>query len=200
MSLEKPWEKRFDTLVDELARNYDGKLKRPESTRDLPTLAVDPSYFNYPIFYGEYKNMQFIVENNELPGAKYSIYDLGDNVEFLRITLLRQSPVNIEITHEHWLHRLQKKIKIKREFQTGNEAFDKDYFLHADSERDKQLLADSEFQQIVRQLEPLSVLRIYKVGVRLSQMITDAKHLDYLTVDRCIRNLYKIADLLSSIK
>jgi hypothetical protein len=199
MSLEKPWEKPFEGLLQEISQHYRGEIYKADSRKPISSYdGVDSSYFLYPVFHGELPGQKFLIEISEFPASDISDLEAIDNVEYLRIFVIKPTLYRITVAHEDWLRRLEKKFHLDREFQTGNEEFDRRYYLRPQSEKDKQLLRDSQFQEMVRGIEPFSVLQVSKSGVRWSQMITDEKQLDFLVVDNYLKKTLELTTMISS--
>ncbi len=198
MSLEKPWERPFEKLLGEFSQQYEGEISRPKSEGACPSWGTDPSFLFYPTFSSELKGQKFIIEISEFPASDISYFEASDNVEYLRIFIVKPTQYSIVVTHEDWLHWLEKKIHLDREFQTNNDEFDRRYYVSPKSDEDKQLLMDLKFQQMVRSLEPFSLLQVSKSGVRRSQMITDEEQLDFSAVDGCLKKTLELAKLIST--
>jgi len=193
MGLETPWEKPFEELLQEMSQNYKGEISRSES-RDIRDGTF---YFVYPTFHGELQGHKLVIEISEFPGSDISYLEAADNVEYLRIFISVPTKYSIVITHESWFDRLKKKFHLDQEFQTGEEDFDRKYYLRLESDKDKKLLKDSKFEETVKSLEPFSVLQVFKSGVRWSQVLTDKKQLTFNTVDSYLQTTLKLAKMIS---
>jgi hypothetical protein len=198
MSLEKPWEKPFEGLLQEISQHYRGEISGSDSKKPISSYGVDSSYFLYPVFYGELQGQKFMIEISEFPASDFSDLEAIDNVEYLRIFVIKPTLYRITVTHEDWLRLLEKKFHLDREFQTGNKEFDRRYYLGPQSEKDKQLLRDLRFQEMVRGIEPFSVLQVSESGVRWSQMITGEEQLDLSLVDNYLKKALELTTMISS--
>jgi hypothetical protein len=199
MSLDKPWEKPFERLLQEFSLQYKGKISKSESNGKRPLWGYDSSFFFYPLFYGEWKDQTFTIEISEFSASMFGDFEAVDNVEYLRIFVIRRSSYNIMIVHEDWHHRFAKKLHLDREFQTGSKEFDYKYYLRTQSDKDKCLVANLRLQDMVRSLEPFSAIQILKPGILWSQMLTDEKQLEFWVVDNYLKKTLELTKLIPAI-
>jgi len=198
MSLEKPWQKPFEKLLQEFLQQCRGEISRPGSKGELPSWGDDLSFFFYPTFHGELQGQTFTIEISEFPASGFSDFEAADNVEYLRIFITKPTEYSVQVIHESWFHRLEKKFHLDREFQTGNSEFDRRYYLRSQADKDRQLLQDPRFQEMIMSLESFSVLQVLDSGVRWSQMISDEKQLEFLVVDDYLKRMLKLAATISA--
>ncbi len=196
MSLEKPWGKAFEELLEKFLQHYRGEISGSDSKGESPAWGYDTSFFFYPLFFGEWKGYTFTIEISEFPASGFSVLEAIDNIEYLRIFVTKPTSYSILIVHEDWHYRLGKKLHWDHEFQTGNKEFDSKYYLKIKSDKDRYLLTDSRLQYQIRNLEPFSALQVLASGIRWSQMITDEKQLDFMVVDNYLKKVFELTKLI----
>ncbi|MCP4684696.1 MAG: hypothetical protein GY867_04530 [bacterium] len=144
MSVEKPWEKQFQRLVEDLDAHWgQGEVQESAPNPDVISRSSGGGLWTYPFYRGE----------------------RGDD------------------TFE-W------------EYQTGNEEFDRKYYVvDARSDKDKMLANNSDFQEIIKQLEPFAAIALSSSGVHLSRAIGGESVMTFQLVDEYLGRLEKLAEL-----
>lgn len=197
MSWEKPWQEPFASLLNQLSANFKGDISSQKSRPEARPIDTEISFFLYPSFRGELHEQKFIIEISEFPEFAFSVFEAEDNVEYLRIFAIQPSQYSLVITHENWLHQFKKKLHLESEFQSGSEEFDRRYYLRPESDQDQRFLKKAKFQNVVKALEPFSVLEILKSGILWSQHIADEKQLVYSKVARYLRKILELVEIIA---
>ncbi len=195
MSLEKPWAKPFQILVEKLHARYDGKIIVPDAK------SAGSSYV-YPSVVIVIDGLRFEVEITELAEPVLTGGYVGvaarDNIEFLHINVLFKSDYSIYVTHETISDRLEKFLHLEHEFQTGNNEFDKQYLIKLGSREEEKIVSRGEFRELIKILEPFKVLAIISTGLYRSENITNKKQLEFDKVNNCIITIKKIVSLIQN--
>lgn len=193
MGLEKPWENPFDVLLKRLVASWGGEIKRADQREISET-------FIYPTYYGNLKGFRIEIEISEFPSREPYYMEANDNLEYLRIHFGVPGNFAIKITHEGLGQKLRKLFHLVDEFQTGNQEFDKKYWLKTGFETDKQLLTNKKFQDLIFKLEPFSFFEISGFEIFWSQEISGKSQLEFDTVNRYAGILLEIAAMYAEPK
>jgi len=200
MDWEKPWKKEFNIILDELSQLYSGKIVDPADSKTDSFRVADKDYFIYRSFHGSLNGIEFVIEINELPLSGRQILDGDDNTEYLRIHLRIPTKYKIFITQEKWGHKLQKVLRLDKEFQTGNEEFDKKFYLKPNSEKDKGLLKDSSIQAAINAVDSFAEFKLSSNGIYWSNMITKKNQLNIEIISNTIQSLIRMSEMVKGGK
>jgi hypothetical protein len=191
MTLERPWAREYDRLVEVLRKDPDGEL-----VADRRRAAAD--LFFYPEFVCEIDSHVVNLWVSEFPGGVPGFMEAGDNVEYLRVLLRKKSRTSVSISPEGIVEKFQKLVRLRTEPQTGDPEFDRAYLLEAKTPDDEALLARPEFREAVRRLEPLQALIIKPESVVASRMVREADDLEPEAVLEFARRTIHVARILDS--
>jgi hypothetical protein len=186
MGLEKPWEKPFDALLKRLETSWGGEIKGADKK------AISESFI-YPTYYGNLKGFRIEIEISEFPSREPYYMEANDNLEYLRIHIGAPGNYAIKITHEGLGQKLRKLFHLVDEFQTGDSAFDKKYWLKTGFDTDKKLLTNKKFQNYILGLEPFSFFEVSGFEIFWSQEISRKSQLDFGAVNKYASILLDIA-------
>ena len=191
MTLEMPWKKPYDLLVKEFVDRYTCTITRPDE-RSLS------ASFVYPIINGERSEIRFAVDISETRGVvfKEGMVGADDNIEFLQINLFFEHDYHIQIMKESFADLLGKRLHLKTEFQTGNEGFDRRFFIRLKGDEEKRLLSDRNVQDAIVDLAPFSILGIAPPRMFCSWRIVDKDQLSFPNVENSLLGLYRLSDLV----
>ena len=194
MSIDKPWMKEYDKLLNEMKALW-GDHSKEVNNPDDKSFSIS-SYYVYPILNTNIDgfDVQVTVSKNILPGA--GAIQSSDNIEYLSILLITPCTLKAAIRHESFTDRFKKKLALEFEAQTGNEKFDKDYFLITRPKEDIQLLKSNQVQNEIRGLEPFSGLVFTKGGINSTHLIEDKSILNIQNIKRIIMQLIVLANLV----
>ncbi len=196
MSIERPWQKPFDELLEELKARLGGEIKMPRDYGGANGRNPPPDIYNYPMFSTEVEGYKLIVEISEFPVTGASYLESGDNVEYLSLHVNTPIDCDLLIRHEGLIDRFKKRIGVTKEFQTGNEEFDRTYFLYVNPDHDASWLRDSTFRKAIEALEPFDAMRFAPYGIYLSQGIHDKQQLSFSAVEQHAVKLIDLARML----
>ena len=175
MFTEKPWERPFHDLLNKMSERWpNGTIatgKNPDQA------AVSSSIWQYPRFIVDIEGVRFVISVGEFPIGSADILDSADNVEYLRIEATTSFDLSLTLRHEGFYDRVRKRFLFAYEFQTGVADFDRDYLIDAQTDIDRRLVANGEFQRCVRELEPLSNLAFLKHSAGWSQELREESQL-----------------------
>ncbi|MBU0984207.1 MAG: hypothetical protein KKA42_10080 [candidate division Zixibacteria bacterium] len=195
MNLEKPWAKPYQSLLVDLDRTWPAV----NPTRRLSYQKVDPfmALYTYRVFEGDFGGERLEVDISEFPDPGYTFLEGADNVEYLRLQLRQKLPYDIKIRREVMIDRIRKAIGLDWEFQTGNQEFDKEFFIAARTDRGKRLLVDPTFQSSVKGLSPFTVLGISPTGLFWSRHISDKSQLTISAIEPVLGRLHQMLQYVS---
>ena len=183
MSLEKPWEKEFDILLDAMQSQWGGTVKKSENT----------DFWMYPTFRTEVDSYPTHIEVSEFPVSGLSAVEAADNVEYLRIYLRTSSDYEFFVRQEDSLDWLKKKLGFLVEHQTGANDFDDRYVLFVRGDNDRDFLGQAEGQAAIDGLAPFTAMRVWEHGIQWSQWLRDESQLEFLSVNVVMGNLIQLA-------
>ncbi len=193
MTLEKPWKKEFESLIKDISLKLEGEIKSLSNFKGefgARAFNYDNESYFYPSFVGKYKGHSITIENSEFPVSDISSYiDAGGNFEYLRIIITKKTAYNIFISQEGIMDKIQKKIGLISEYETGIELFDKEYLLQAKSDKDKQLLKTYKFQNKIKELEPFTTIKISFNSIQWCKSIHDKSQLSYVEIEKYLDRL-----------
>jgi hypothetical protein len=194
------WKAEFDQLLQGVVGRWGGRVLPQEGFKQVMSRAGQGQYETldhyYQKFVGTVDGSKVTMELNEYSTADPRAVDAEDNTLYLRLLIDIPTNHHILISHEGVFTKLQKLLGINHENQTGNQTFDRRYFLETSSKEDTDLLRDAAIQQHIVELEPFAALQIRKSGLFRSEMITEPKQFDFLTVERFLANLLKLAQMV----
>lgn len=188
MSLEKPWMKPFDALLVELLAAWGGTITGPgaEGARD---------YFFYPTYSTQRADLEVQIRISESPNGQMGYLEAGDNVEYLVVNVTVDTPLSLRVSPEGIDKKLHKLLGLVSEYQTGNKAFDKRYFLHTKTEADERAISDTPVQESIAALEPFALIEAAEKRVTVSRMIKGKADLAAKSVMRLVENTLRLAEL-----
>jgi hypothetical protein len=196
MSIEKPWEKEFDDLLQKFRAYWGGEVKAPDDLIGRNSYkGLGFGFFTYPGYKKEHKDYTLLIDISESPIGDISVFEGGDNVEYLRLYLLKPTDYNMLIRKEGFFDKVHKLLGLAFEFKTGNPEFDKKYFIRAKTDHGKSLLKRQDFQDMIKNVEPFAGVRINASGLHWSQEIRNKSQLEFDYVKKYIdwlANLLKI--------
>jgi hypothetical protein len=192
-SWEKPWEEPFDELLTDLESRWGGEIWR--HTKQLEDHRSS-DYEIYPKLRATLNRYKIEVEINELPLSGSTQIDAADNVEYLRLFVPCPLEKRVLIRHEGFFDRVAKKLRMTWEFQTGNDAFDRKYFLNSKKGEDLSWIAQPEVLELIESLEPFTGARIFDHGIQWSREIRDRTDLDADGIAAIGERLVNLAELL----
>jgi hypothetical protein len=191
MLSDKPWRKEFDRLLEVMKARWGGRIDKMHDP-DHGGLSLTDLYV-YPIYKTAVDNFNLHITISEFPLPGINVMAAADNVEFISILMTAPCTFNAAIRHESFMDRFKKKLGLEYEAQTGNEKFDKKYFLITPPKEDLGSLKSIQVQQRIMDLEPFDGVYLGKGGISFSNMITDAKELEIQNIERTIEKLKKLA-------
>jgi hypothetical protein len=197
MLSEKPWKKEFDELLEKMKALWDGQI----TSFDDPDVSSEKSLssvYIYPIYKTTVDNFAVHVTISEFPLPGGGVMAAADNVEFLSIHLIAPCTFTAAIRHEHLMDRFKKKLGLENEVQTGNEKFDKKYFLITALNEDVSKLKLDQVQQKIMDIEPFDGLHFSKGGINLTQMINDRNILKVQNVETIVKRMIALTDLVQA--
>ncbi|MEE9553173.1 MAG: hypothetical protein V3W18_02655, partial [candidate division Zixibacteria bacterium] len=130
-----------------------------------------------------------------LPGI--SVMEAADNVEYISILLITPCTFSAAIRHEIFMDRFKKKIGLEFEAQTGDESFDKKYFIISKPKEDISHLKSRQVQEKIINLEPFSGLHFSKGGINLAHVINNSGRLNIRSIEPIIKHLIDLAKFVS---
>ena len=167
-----------------------------ENPNDSRGISGPATRYLYPEYKSKFEDHLIYIDISEWPSLRKGVYDSADNVEFLRIRVYKKSDYKIIVTQEGFADRFLKALKISWEFQTGNEEFDKKYFVDPRSEKDKEFLKNVNLQSLIQQLEPFSEFAIHNSQIHWSQEISDSGQISFNNVKRYMEILINIGKII----
>ncbi len=192
----KLWKKEYHALLNTLQQQWNAEISTPKlPDRNVPR-AVASSYFFYPRLLADMDTRRIVLSLNEVPAGK-EVPETGEEDEYLHFTVVGEFPATFIVTHENFLSRLKKFLRIDHEFQTGNRQFDDDYYLIAYSDAAKAKLREPSLQGAIRSLEPFVAIELREKTIELSRGVATASDLQPEPLEQTFKNLIAIAELLS---
>ncbi len=188
MSLEKPWKKEFNELLNEMQARWGGEVSEAEE--------VGAEIFTYPSFYATINEFPVMISISEVGFPVGQSMDACDNIEYLMVYLKTPCEFKVAIRHETFVDRLKKKIGFEFEFQTSNDEFDKDYFIVTQDFEQTDRIKTVEFQNGIKDLEPFSGVMAYKTGIKLTSQINDGSDLLLYKVEEIINRLISLSKIM----
>lgn len=199
MGAEKPWQEPFDNLLRDMTTRWGGKVTDEQSKLlDETRSGLSTSLWIYPVYSGELNVYPFSVTVSERPIARYGYFDDLDNVEHLRLTVTFSTPHEIIIRREGIFDRFKKAAHLAHEVQTGDEDFDRRYFLQTSPKEDRSLLRSPKFRSAVKNLEPFTVVGILPSGVTWAVELKRASQLHFEHVHDLLTRLMHLADVINA--
>jgi hypothetical protein len=195
MLSEKPWRKEFDRLLQKMTALWGGQITSFDDP-DVPSEKTLSSVFVYPIYKTTVDGFAVHVTVSEFPLPGAGLMNAMDNVEFLSILLIAPCTFTAAIRHEHLMDRFKKKLGLENEVQTGNEKFDKKYFLITKLKEDVSKMKLDQFQQKTMDLEPFDGLHFSKGGINSTHVINDTKVLKIQNIETNVKKLIALANLV----
>lgn len=195
MLSEKPWRKEFDNLLKKMKALWGGQI----TSFDDPDVSSDKklsSLYVYPIYKATVDGFPVHVTISEFPLPGGGLIAAADNVEYISILLIAPCAFEAAIRHEHLMDRFKKKLGLEYEVQTGNEKFDKKYFLITQLEKDVSILKSNQVQQHIMDLEPFDGLHFSKGGINSTHVINDKKMLKVQNIETIVKKLIALANLV----
>jgi hypothetical protein len=121
-------------------------------------------------------------------------------VQFLTIRLFFETEHNVLIRREHLTDKIWKVVGLEREYETGNNDFDKSYFLDVKAKYSEALVRSVEFQNAITGLEPFTTVRIRPSGLGWSQEIRRKAQLEHITVGQYANRLLDLVRFLKRLE
>jgi hypothetical protein len=197
MLSEKPWRKEFDRLLEEMKARWGGKITNVNDPKDRSLGAVSSSIYVYPTYQTTVDDSVLHVTISEFAFPGNRLIEAADNVEYLSIHLMTPCAFKAAIRHERFMDRFRKKIGLEYEVQTGNEEFDRDYFLITHPKEDINHLKSLQAQEGIMGLEPFSGLSFGSGGINLTRVLHDDSHLNVQSIETTIKKLIALASSTS---
>lgn len=192
----KPWQKEYEKLLNDLCERFQGEILPVQSGHsNETTFSMNADMYAYPRYKGVINGLTVFLEISATPCADASMFEMT-NVEYLRIYVLQETHHKVFVRHEGIIDKVQKKMALNNEHETGNKKFDNEYFLYHNNADDIPLLDSSDFQSFVESLEPFESVEISHGGMVVCDEIDSP---DVLTVQHVTDRISKIGTVAESI-
>ena len=179
MSLGRPWEKQYRNLLAEVEQRWGKKLHGADYAKmdEERWSNLDPTW--YPSFRGRRDG---------------DLIDISLKMDTLELSVCVPVGALILIRPEGFVDRLFKRIMFWWEFQTGNPAFDRKYYIEdIRNEADKSLVRDPQFQRLMGELEPFLLVSLGEKSARLSCEIEGESQFTLGYIDERLGSLSRLA-------
>jgi len=196
MGIDRPWIKPFQRLIVDLRSELGGTIIEPIGAEDAHTGSSANSFFRYPRFEYEMEGRSLVVEISEVPFKRTSIFEAGDNTEYLRISLRVNCQSNLAIRTESWIDRVQKAVGFAWEHQTGDESFDREFFIIADQKDRPEFLNDPDARETIQRLSPFDGFSVSGGMVIIADEVSDRDFLTLSLVKSRIAQLLRFARVI----
>jgi hypothetical protein len=188
MTLEKPWKKEFDALLQALTAMWGGEISVPGRS------ALADLYF-YPELEVRRGECDVRIRISEFPNGQTGYTEAADNVEYLIVETPVVTPLALRVSHEELHKKLHRLLGLVSEYQTGNRSFDQAYFLKTSGEGDERVASNPDFQKAVTDLEPFALIDVTPDRVSISRMITRKRSLGVESVASFVDGLRRLVKL-----
>ena len=195
MLSEKPWRNEFDKLLKDMKALWGGEITSFDD-KDVPAEKALSGLYVYPSYKTNVDGFPLNITISEFPLPGGGIIAAADNVEYISILLIAPCTLKAAIRHEHLMDRFKKKLGLEYEAQTGNENFDKKYFLITALKEDAGILKSSQVQQRIMKLEPFDGLHFSKGGINFTRFISDKDTLKIRNIENMVKRLIILANLV----
>ena len=187
MSIDKPWKKEFEILLKHMLNTWGGKTTGP-GEKSLERMFV------YPTYHTTIDDMKCVIDISESATIAWS--GAADNIEYLRINLIKPHEMNIQITRETFIERAKKFFHMDSEYQTGNKNFDQRFYIRLKSDKDKTFVSRLDVQELIKRLDPFTIIEFSDIGVRWAQQINSKKQLEFVKVENYVRSVIELAKIV----
>ena len=191
------WEKTYRSLLTEMNSAWGTGQSEEEFDRRFESFGK----ITYPEFKGHIVDNRFLLSLSDsslqVISNRPSTYSGGGGHEYIRITFFANHDHDFCLVHEGIYDRIRKTLRMDWEFQTGNDEFDRRYFLDVTEPRSKQLLSERAFQTTIVAAEPFSVIQVTPNYVTHS---TEVKTDDELDIVRISSSLSRCIDIKRALE
>jgi hypothetical protein len=192
-------------LLQELVAKWGGNIDDPEKkSRDCWNsydTNILGSLYIYPIYTGTLKDIRFMVEISRFVGSvrQMSMIVSVEGILYLRIYFFTKNNFNLTFSHEEVGDRMQKKLHLTTEVQSGDPEFDKRFFIQSSTENGATLLHNSRVREWITHLYPFDRLEIIPSGIVWSRNLSDKTQLAFPFVEKIVETIFKLAETVNEL-
>jgi hypothetical protein len=122
-----------------------------------------------------------------------------EGILYLRIYFFTKNNFNLTFSHEEVGDRMQKKLHLTTEVQSGDPEFDKRFFIQSSTENGATLLHNSRVREWITHLYPFDRLEIIPSGIVWSRNLSDKTQLAFPFVEKIVETIFKLAETVNEL-